>query len=1103
MAESHKIHEGYSSKKPVPKVALKSILDPSGATEAKAKHIFKDRKHEDDDGQDEIASNAKDMVKGKEVRVTDPVTGEETTIKHGGDGDSDSNKGENILSIDYPPPDWDAHRAVVVDFTKSSIVKITLAYIGSAVIFHLVASLPLPSPFTPPLSERYPQIVSQAWLLASLITPSVLAYVLLFALRNKSQEDFENRVWDSERTRGLRAGNDLDGDGDIGVDERIQESAEWLNSVISGVWSIINTDLFNSSIDLLEDVMQASIPKFVHSVRIADLGQGSTPLRVTSIRSLPDSKLDDALAGADESVKEHLEREHVNVEVSFSYRARPSGSTAGSKAHNAHLLIDFYLGMKGVWEFSVPVWVELTGVAGTARARLELIPDPPFIKTTLCTFMGLPRISISVVPMSRALPNVMNLPVISTFIAKSIDAAFAEYVAPKSLSLDLQQLICGDDIKKDTEAIGVIVIHIIRAFGIKKMDSTQSSGAESADPYVTVAYTRQAKPLYSTRIIFNDLNPVFEETTAITLDANAIKVREKLSLQLWDSDRTSADDMMGFVEIDVLDLMRNKNEPTRRITPLSSPDSDGRPGSLEYTVGFYEKMAPNEKLSTDGLDPAIPEDLKQHDPDFREARAVALNDLEAAVLVTPPDPQWPSGILSVQVHEIRDLKVATQGREKSVIRSSRSEGEKGQDEGGEEQEEGEHLPSSYCTIAINDNLIYSTRVKPITASPTFNAGTERFIRDWRSTHVSVVVRDSRMRENDPILGIIFLKLSDILVNASEVTRFFPLEHGIGYGSARVSVLFRPVRASLPLNLLGFDSGMLRVRKVEVDGGEEHISQLRKCKVSLSTSSDSDAFSKKDARDGSDGIEWVEEQPLELEVHERYSKALTIVFKSTGLVSEKKAIAVLWLQDVVDNEEKVVDVPLWKTDDYDRLKQNYVPLDGKLDMWENGKENMTRIGTLHLDLTFSPGINNAHGNAHDSAKKRVQDEVDRREAAGLGDKVGEHAGEDGIAAREDNTEVSKEDTEIEEVEEHSSPGTYSDQSSPESGGENEGEGKGLLGKIRKKKRHATELNRQHKGVMQIKPARTAEWLKDNVEEAGHKVKDRFKMQARQPDVETEV
>lgn len=76
MAESHKVHEGYSSKKPVPKVALRSILDPSGATEAKAKHLFKDKKHEDK-GQQETITNARDMEKGKEVRVTDPVTGEE------------------------------------------------------------------------------------------------------------------------------------------------------------------------------------------------------------------------------------------------------------------------------------------------------------------------------------------------------------------------------------------------------------------------------------------------------------------------------------------------------------------------------------------------------------------------------------------------------------------------------------------------------------------------------------------------------------------------------------------------------------------------------------------------------------------------------------------------------------------------------------------------------------------------------------------------------------------------------------------------------------------------------------------------------------------
>ncbi len=64
--------------------------------------------------------------------------------------------------------------------------------------------------------------------------------------------------------------------------------------------------------------------------------------------------------------------------------------------------------------------------------------------------MGLPRITISVLPLSRMLPNMMNIPFISGFISSALDTAAAEYVAPKSLTLDLQQLISGDDIKKGT-----------------------------------------------------------------------------------------------------------------------------------------------------------------------------------------------------------------------------------------------------------------------------------------------------------------------------------------------------------------------------------------------------------------------------------------------------------------------------------------------------------------------------------------------------------------------------------------------------------------------------------------------------------------------------
>lgn len=39
---------------------------------------------------------------------------------------------------------------------------------------------------------------------------------------------------------------------------------------------------------MVEDILQASLPGFVDAVRIADIGQGTNPLRIVSMRALPD-----------------------------------------------------------------------------------------------------------------------------------------------------------------------------------------------------------------------------------------------------------------------------------------------------------------------------------------------------------------------------------------------------------------------------------------------------------------------------------------------------------------------------------------------------------------------------------------------------------------------------------------------------------------------------------------------------------------------------------------------------------------------------------------------------------------------------------------------
>ncbi|EIW58918.1 uncharacterized protein TRAVEDRAFT_48061 [Trametes versicolor FP-101664 SS1] len=555
-------------------------------------------------------------------------------------------------------------------------------------------------------------------------------------MNKASEADFEQRMWHAKRMRGLAAVSDVDGDGKVTDEERTRESTEWANALVRGLWPILNADLFSSLIDMLEDIMQSSVPKFIHSVRVADmgLGLGSNAGCVTSIQSIPDAKTHDtgnpgdaqdtlSAMGIDGDMvspddRDAFDGDHVNLEVSFAYQGLPSGKSAECKARNIHLLIECFLGMKGVFGFRVPVWVEVTDVVGTARASLQLIPDRPCVKTTLVSLM------------------VMNLPFISGFISNALDTAATEYVAPKSLTLDLQTLISGDDIKKDTEAIDILVVHIHRATGIKKMDTTDSS----ADSYVTLTYSRLEKSLYSTLIIKDDCNPVYEETAILLVD----------------------DDMMGYVEIDTVDLLRERGKPTRHVSPLTSPDSQDRPGSLEYTVGYYGKLPPNKGLTTDGSDPSLPDDLRER-PEFKD------------------------------VHKILDLTVKTAGKEH---KGGHREGE-GQDDGEETAEEGEGLPSSYCTISLNDKLVYETRVKPIQLA------------DVQRGHGALrlgLAKGAHHRDSKTLL-------SEVFVNASEVIRSYSLEKGLGAGRIRISLLLRPVEAKLPPNLHGFDTGTLEIRDV--------------------------------------------------------------------------------------------------------------------------------------------------------------------------------------------------------------------------------------------------------------------------------------------------
>src|SRR5699024_1316410 len=137
-----------------------------------------------------------------------------------------------------------------------------------------------------------------------------------------------------------------------------------------------------------------------------------------------------------------------------------------------------------------------------------------------------PKVQAGCTPMVEKGVNILNLPLISKFVNWAIGAAASMYVAPKSMTIDMSKMLQGDDIKKETLAIGVMFIRIHKATGLSKQDQRGSKGGGS-DPYITVSWSKIGKPQFCTRGIQDERNPVFEETCGLLVTSDLIIADEQ------------------------------------------------------------------------------------------------------------------------------------------------------------------------------------------------------------------------------------------------------------------------------------------------------------------------------------------------------------------------------------------------------------------------------------------------------------------------------------------------------------------------------------------------------------------------------------------------
>lgn len=137
-------------------------------------------------------------------------------------------------------------------------------------------------------------------------------------------------------------------------------------------------------------------------------------------------------------------------------------------------------------------------------------------------------------------------------------------------------------------------------------------------------------------------------------------------------------------------------------------DATAMKGTLHWSIGYYDKVSLTRELERPLENPPSPKksapEMEMRPGDKAPSPAVKKSPPPPPdVSRTPPDLKYPSGILSVIIHQINNLE---RQNLKGASGNNR-EGQAGQDTD-EPSEQGSNLPSGYCEVIINDDMVYKT-----------------------------------------------------------------------------------------------------------------------------------------------------------------------------------------------------------------------------------------------------------------------------------------------------------------------------------------------------------------------------------------------------------
>ncbi|WAQ89720.1 hypothetical protein PtA15_11A411 [Puccinia triticina] len=340
------------------------------------------------------------------------------------------------------------------------------------------------------------------------------------------------------------------------------ETVDWLNNFLNRFWLIYEPVLSATIVASVDQILVASTPSFLESIRMSTFTLGSKAPRIDFIRSHPET-----------------ENDVVVMDWKFDFTPNDiSDLTAKAAAGkiNPKIVLTIRFG-KGVIGAAKDIVVENISFTGTIRIRIKLMNNFPHLQLIDLSFLEKPEFDFILKPIGF---DLNMIPGLSGFIESQVHATLGPMMYdPNVFTLNLEQMLAGALVDS---AVGVLQITVANAQGLKAV----KIGGGTPDPYVTFSIGARLN-LDRTKIKHSTQSPNWKSVHFLLIHS----LNDLLTMEVMDYNEVRKDTSLGIASIDLQTLVTEPEQEGLTVPIIHQ----GKPrGEIRLSMVYHPCLVPKQ-----------------------------------------------------------------------------------------------------------------------------------------------------------------------------------------------------------------------------------------------------------------------------------------------------------------------------------------------------------------------------------------------------------------------------------------------------------------------------------------------------------------------------